>query len=107
MVAVGLVGSASPGGGPAAGGSLVGVAVGDDVGISSAGGPSDGGGVLLGAGAPGVPLAGGAGSSPTTTSPRTGPVTGAKPLRSGSSAARLQLTLRLPAFQDSSVMLSQ
>jgi hypothetical protein len=62
VVAVGLVGSASPGGGPAAGGSLVGVAVGVDVGICSAGGPSDGGAdVLFCAGASGVPVAGGAG----------------------------------------------
>ena len=51
--------------------------------------------------------AGGAGWSPTETAPLTDPVTGANPLRSGSSAARLQLTLREPAFHESSVMLSQ
>ena len=56
--------------------------------------------------APGV-RRGGAGWSPTDTAPLTDPVTGANPLRSGSSAARLQLTLREPAFHESSVMLSQ
>ena len=72
------------------------------------------GALLLGvpvdeAGAPGVVLsgAGGAGWSPTETAPLTDPVTGANPLRSGSSAARLQLTLREPAFHESSVTLSQ
>jgi len=44
---------------------------------------------------------------PFVTGPRTDPVTGANPLRSGSSAARLQLTRRVPAFHESSVTLSQ
>ena len=57
-------------------------------------GAEDGAGALLGvsvdeAGAPGVELfgAGGAAWSPTETAPLTDPVTGANPLRSGSSAA--------------------
>jgi hypothetical protein len=77
-------------------------------------GADDGADALVGlsvveAGAPGVELSGadGAGWLPTETAPLTEPVTGANPLRSGSSAARLQLTFREPAFQESSVMLSQ
>ena len=65
------------------------------------------GGTCAGTPGSGVFGAGGAGVSPTVTGPLTEPVTGANPLRSGSSAARLQLTLRVPAFQDSSVRLSQ
>ena len=65
------------------------------------------GGPSAGAPGSGVSEAGGAGVSPTLTSPRTEPVTGANPLRSGSSAARLQLTRRVPAVHDSSVKLSQ
>ena len=60
-----------------------------------------------GVGLSGADETGGAGSSPTVTAPLTDPVTGANPLRSGSSAARLQLTFREPAFQESSVTLSQ
>jgi hypothetical protein len=75
----------------------------------------DGSGLVVGssgaldvvvAGAP-VLVEGGAGWLPTDTEPFTEPVTGAKPLRSGSSAARLQLTFREPAFHESAVMLSQ
>ena len=73
----------------------------------SAGPPGRRPGRRPGAGAPRLFAAGGAALSPTTTSPVTEPVTGANPLRSGSSAARLQLILRVPAFQDSSVTLSQ
>ena len=71
-------------------------------------GDDDGtGGTSAGTPGSGVFVCGGAGVSPTVTGPRTDPVTGANPLRSGSSAARLQLTRRVPAFQESSVRLSQ
>ena len=99
----------SSGGGVSLSGG-VGAGLGDGVGASAAGvGDAGGetGGICAGIPGGGVFAAGGAAVSPTVTGPRTEPVTGANPLRSGSRAARLQLTRRVPAFHESSVRLSQ
>ena len=86
----------------------VGVGLGPAGGVTGAGdGTASTGGTCAGTPGSGLFVDGGAGASPTVTAPRTVPTTGANPLRSGSSAARLQLTRRVPAFQESSVRLSQ